>query len=121
MKQNGAIITLLTVTLLILTGCAAMEKCWVVSRPSQLAGTIWKVQESDGDEYEFRFQKGGTLHYSSVTGEWTNGTWRKDGNNVYIEMNDRYAERRGTIDSGKMKGKGWNKKGLKWAWKAQKQ
>lgn len=84
-----------------------------------VAGTIWTGWESDGDYYEFYFMKNGSLHYKSPTGYWTVATWRQDGNEIYMEFNNKYAERQGTITGNRMEGDGWNVKGLRWTWSAE--
>ena len=86
------------------------------SEPSGVSGTIWTGMESDGDYYEFFFMSDGNLHYKSPTGFWTVATWKQDGNKIYMEFNNRYAEREGTIQGNRMEGDGWNVMGKRWTW-----
>ena len=86
------------------------------SEPSDVSGTIWTGFESDGDYYEYFFMSDGSLHYKSPTGFWTKATWKQDGNKIYMEFNNRYAENEGTIQGDRMEGDGWNITGLRWTW-----
>jgi len=86
---------------------------------ASIAGTIWTGMESDGDYYEFFFMSDGSLHYKSPTGFWTVATWKQDGNTIYMEFNDKYAEREGTIQGKRMEGEGWNVTGKRWTWYAE--
>jgi outer membrane murein-binding lipoprotein Lpp len=79
-----------------------------------ISGTIWTGWESDGDYYEFYFMKNGVLHYKSPTGYWTVATWTQNGNSVYMEFNNKYAERQATINGNTMSGNAWNITGLTW-------
>ncbi len=73
--------------------------------PASVAGTTWVGTDSDGDYYEYHFQTNGALHYKSPTGFWKNGTWRQEGNEIYMETNNRYTERQGIISGNRMEGK----------------
>ena len=86
---------------------------------NNIAGTAWSCEESDGDHYEFYFMSDGSLHYNSPTGYWTVATWRQDGNEIYMEFNDKYAERQGTITGNRMEGDAWNIAGKNWTWSAE--
>lgn len=88
--------------------------------PASVAGTTWVGTDSDGDYYEYHFQTNGALHYKSPTGFWKNGTWRQEGNEIYMETNNRYTERQGIISGNRMEGKAWNKEGRRWTWVAEK-
>ena len=85
-----------------------------------VAGTTWVGTDSDGDYYEYYFQPDGSLHYKSATGFWKNGSWKQDGDAIYMETNKKYAERQGRISGAHMQGEGWNVKGRKWTWEADK-
>ena len=86
------------------------------SELASVSGTVWTGWESDGDYYEFYFMSDGSLHYKSPTGYWTVATWKQDGNTIYMEFNNKYAERQGTITGNRMEGDGWNITGLRWTW-----
>lgn len=90
------------------------------STPS-IAGTTWAGKDVNDDHYVFRFLADGTVHYTTPEGSWKNGTWKQEGDEVYMEMNDRYAERVGTIVGSRMKGRGWNVAGLEWTWEVERQ
>ena len=87
---------------------------------ASVAGTTWAGTDSDGDYYEYSFRPDGALHYKSPTGSFTNGTWKQDGDSIYMEMNQKYSEHRGRISGTSMRGKAWNVVKHKWTWKAEK-
>lgn len=87
---------------------------------TSVAATTWGGTDSDGDHYEYYFRADGALHYNSPTGFWKNGTWRQDKNAIYMEMNNRYSERKGLIIGTRMDGKAWNVEGRTWTWVAEK-
>lgn len=89
------------------------------SQLASVSGTVWAGWESDGDYYEFYFMSDGSLHYNSPTGYWAVATWEQTGNEIYMEFNNRYAERQGTITGNRMEGDGWNITGLHWTWYAE--
>jgi len=85
-----------------------------------LAGTYWDSTEVQGGHYEYHFREDGVLDYKTPSGSYTNGTWKQDGNSIYMETNHKYSERQGTITGNHIEGKGWNVKGLRWTWRAEK-
>ena len=96
------------------------------ARPAQrgverVAGTTWAGTDSQGDYYEYHFMPDGSLHYKSPTGFWKNGTWKQDGDQIYMETNNKYCERFGTIRGTTMKGHAKNVAGGAWNWSATKQ
>ena len=90
------------------------------SPTASVAGTTWVGTDSDGDYYEYHLQADGALHYKSPTGFYKNGSWKQDGDTIYMETNKKYAERQGRISGTHMEGKGWNVKGRTWTWGADK-
>ena len=112
---------------------SATTKAVPPARPT-LLGTRWaSVEPHPNGETErlvYRFDANGKLHYerdrSAEGGEpaddekWDDGHWTQDGNSVAIDMNDHYAEMRGTIIGDSMEGTAWNKVGSKWKWSAKK-
>ena len=87
---------------------------------ASVAGTTWAGADSDGDYYQYFFLANGTLNYTSPTGFWKNGTWKQDGNVIYMETNNKYSEYQGAIWGTHMEGKAWNVKGRTWTWVAEK-
>jgi len=85
---------------------------------ASLAGTSWTVGETDGDNDIFNFLADGTLSYSYQNGAYTNGTWKQDGDSIYIEMNNKFVEYQGRITGAHIEGKAWNVKGHHWTWRA---
>jgi hypothetical protein len=89
--------------------------------PGPILGTIWSGSGSDGRDFIFEFRDAGVLHYTSPTGTFDNGRWIQNGRHVSWDMNDHYADYEGTIEGTTMKGRAWNKAGLKWTWTVEKQ
>jgi formylglycine-generating enzyme required for sulfatase activity len=87
---------------------------------NSVGGTTWVGKDSQGQYREFHFQKDGALHYRSGTSYSTNGTWKQNGNTIYMETNKKYAEFQGLIRGDRMEGNAWNVKGLRWTWTADK-
>jgi len=83
-----------------------------------IAGTAWNVAETDGDNDVFTFMADGSLHYWDGKRNYTNGTWKQDGDSIYIEMNNKFCEYQGRISGTHMEGKAWNAKGHNWTWVA---
>jgi hypothetical protein len=100
--------------LLTLSGIAAAAQ----DAPLALEGTIWRVVDSDCDNYVYEFRQGGILHYTSPRGYFQNGTWKQDGASVYVETNKKFQERNGTLNKDGIDGAGKNIKGQTWTWTA---
>ena len=64
--------------------------------------------DSKGDYYVYSFDEDGILTYTSPSGTYSNGTWTQDNDAVYMETNNKYSERTGTIYRDTMSGDGWN-------------
>lgn len=48
-----------------------------------VAGTTWTGTNPDSN-YGLHFQADGTLNYMSVRGDSVNGTWKQNGNGIYM-------------------------------------
>jgi hypothetical protein len=85
-----------------------------------IAGTSWNVVETDTDGSRdiFNFLADGTLAYSYQNGSYTNGTWKQDGDSIYIEMNNKYVEYHGRISGTHIEGTASNIKKKNWTWTA---
>jgi len=83
-----------------------------------VSGTLWAGKDSDGDFYEYAFMANGDLYYKSPSGFYTDGTWKQDGDSIYMETNNKYAEYQGQVSGTHMEGKAWNVKNRKWTWQA---
>ena len=80
-------------------------------------GTVWKGETGPGQQiFIVRFERGGTLCYTSASGTWRNGTWKQTGNAIYLEMNKRYAEYRGVMLGDRITGEAANKVNASWKW-----
>jgi hypothetical protein len=84
----------------------------------QLAGTAWSGVDSDNEFYEYYFIPGGDLHYDSPNGYYRNGSWVQIGDSIYMETNNRYSERMGTVYEDSIAGNAKNVKGHTWTWRA---
>jgi len=80
---------------------------------SNVEGTMWKGADGEGVT-TFYFERGGVLAYTTHSGTWRNGTWRQDGEAIYLEMNKKYAEYHGVLRGDRMAGSAENVKGLRW-------
>jgi pimeloyl-ACP methyl ester carboxylesterase len=89
--------------------------------PGSVAGTTWAGTDSYGHHYVFSYLPGGILRYTSPSGTFNNGTWRQNGDRVYMEMNDRYSQHEGVIRGSKMSGAARNVKGDRWTWSVERQ
>ena len=114
-------VTAILVALVLLSNCATTSRTSVRSDVVSVSGTAWAGTDSEGDYYEYYFMSDGSLHYKSPTGFWENGSWKQDGSTIYMETNNRYTERIGTIRGDIMEGNAWNVKGRRWTWSAKKQ
>ncbi len=124
MRTSFFLLSCLLVTAVVMAVATAAAVTLVESAQEEVpsvAGTMWVGTDSDGDHYEYHFMSDGSLHYRSPTGFSTNATWTQNGNEIYMETNNRYSERRGTITGNQMRGNGWNQVGLEWTWTAEKQ
>ena len=110
-----------------------------------LLGTSWVGVDGTGQtKYEITFLGGGVFQYSHYdkdgnkipmgTFQYTvdqqgnkvrsgvtrdvvaTGNWTQSGANIYMETNNKYAERRGVVDGSSMHGKAVNIKGDSWVW-----
>lgn len=83
-----------------------------------VSGMLWAGKDSDGDFYEYAFMANGDLYWKSPSGFCTIGTWKQDGDSIYMETNNKYSERQGEISGSHMEGKAWNVQNRKWTWLA---
>lgn len=116
----------LGIALLVLAGCAAttqqtVQPAVVTAEAGvvDIAGTTWSGMDifiTNLVPYQYIFHADGILEYRYQGNIYKNGTWRQEGDTVYMEMNNHFADRVGRISGDQMEGKGWNKKGQKWEW-----
>jgi hypothetical protein len=88
------------------------------SSVASVAGTTWSGVDSLDRHYDYEFLTDGTLHYTYESGSFTDGTWKQDGDSIYMSMNNKYSERQGRITGTHMEGNAWNTVGKKWTWGA---
>ncbi len=91
-----------------------------------LESTTWTGNDSEGDQYEFTFLKGGQIRYTvqipgeeAVTYEDLGDVWAQNGAIVIILLSD-YSTYLGTINGEFMNGKSWNVVGKRWTWELKK-
>ena len=113
--------------LAVVSALACAAGCWhgeppvvenVVSQPvasEAISGTVWRGI-ADGVEETWEFRPDGTLHYTTPSGTWDNGTWKQDGSHVTWETNEHYADYDGSITGTLMRGKAWNVDNHRWTW-----
>jgi hypothetical protein len=99
---------------------AFAQNPYVSSVPS-VSGILWVGTDSDGDHYEYAFMPNGALYYKSPSGFHTFGTWKQDGDTIYMETNNKYSEYQGRIAGTHIDGKAWNLNNRTWTWVADKQ
>lgn len=127
MKKHGLMIPV-CVLLVSLSGCAtnvSVGQTHAVTGAAEVvnvAGTTWGGIDSDNDYYDYTFQANGVLKYKEAKDtEWeTTGTWKQNKNEIYMETNNKYAERVAVIKGSHMEGRAWNTAGKKWTWVADK-
>jgi hypothetical protein len=89
---------------------------------ASLTGTTWSGPADYGNGTKimrFDFKPNGGLVYSYNGSTYANGSWTQDGEEVTIEMNNRYAVYRGTIVGTKITGTASNVTGKQWTWSAE--
>jgi hypothetical protein len=79
-------------------------------------GTAWSGSDSVGSRYTFRFLKGGVLDYTSPSGTYRNGSWKQNGEALYMETNNRYWEFKGAIKGNSLQGSATNIRGGNWSY-----
>ena len=91
-----------------------------VNTAASVAGTSWAGPDTMGRHYVYEFLADGSLHYTYENGSFTDGTWKQDGDSIYMSLNKKFSERLGKITGTHMEGNAWNVNGLKWTWAADK-
>jgi hypothetical protein len=89
-----------------------------------LVGSFWVAFDSDSGEWKFQFMPGGHLRYedAAIDRYHTNGRWRQVGNVVYVELNDKYVQLRGTVEQGQItSGEGQSVTGRRFGWVARRE
>jgi hypothetical protein len=87
---------------------------------ASVSGTTWSGVDSLDRHYDYEFRTDGSLRYTYENGSFTDGTWKQDGDSIYMSMNNKYSERQGRITGTHMGGKAWNVAGKTWTWGADK-
>ena len=78
-----------------------------------IAGTTW-VGDGICGPTTYTFEADGRLTYSYGSSCWRNGTWTLDGDKLYWEVNQKYAEFNGTVKDGVVTGSAHNVAGGNW-------
>jgi hypothetical protein len=87
-----------------------------------LAETKWRVDmtaPAAGGHYYLKADHTLKVTYNSST-VTLEGTWKQDGNSIYMETGHKFAEWKGTIQGGRMSGSGKSANG-KWNWTAERE
>jgi hypothetical protein len=104
--------------------------CLTFAQNKSLEGTSWVgVDGTKQLKYEMTFMSGNIFQFSYYDEQGkkvlingtgiAQGTWRQSGNNVYMEVNNKFTERNGVINGDTMSGSAANKKGANWNWRYQ--
>jgi len=93
-----------------------------VTSSTDLKGTNWSgidiYMSSRFVPYTYRFGPNAVLTYGYQGQTYSNGTWRQNGDAVYMETNHKYSERVGLIQGKEILGVGRNVVGQTWNWSA---
>ncbi len=118
--KNIVISAILTLAVGLFMPASAQSASFANNSVPSLAGTSWNVVETDteGSRDIFNFLADGTLSYSYQNGSYTNGTWKQNGDSIYIEMNHKFVEYIGRITGTHIEGTASNVKGHHWTWTA---
>jgi hypothetical protein len=103
----------LTISLLGLFPIAVPDRRGEPPREIVLTNTTWTGVDGEWVT-TYRFEPDGVLFYSYTTGTYRNGTWRVDGNELYLQINNKFYQFRGTINDDTIVGEAWNVKGDRW-------
>jgi hypothetical protein len=118
--KNAVLSVLLTLAVGLIMPAFAQSPPSANGAIASIAGTTWSGADSLGRHYDYEFLADGILHYTYENGSYTDGTWKQDGDSIYMSMNNKYSERQGRITGTHMEGKAWNVKGKEWTWAADK-
>lgn len=89
------------------------------SNTPSVAGTTWSVNETGKKFIEYNFSPDGSVHYWSNR-YWRNGTWKQEGERVYMDVNSGYAQYVGSMSESVMTVSAKNIEGKEWAWSMRK-
>ena len=77
-------------------------------------GTTWEGKTYEGWAMTVVFEPNGVLTFSYQGASSKTGSWKADANTLYMEMNSKYCEFRGTLSGNVLQGESWNVTGLRW-------
>jgi hypothetical protein len=77
-------------------------------------GTVWHGKTYEGWAMTLVFEPSGVLMFTYNNSTSTAGSWRSEGNTLYMEMNKKYCEFRGVRTGNTIDGDSWNVAGLRW-------
>jgi hypothetical protein len=77
-------------------------------------GTVWQGKTYEGWVMTIVFEANGGLTYSYQNATHKTGSWKSEGNSLYVEMNNKYCEFRGTLAGTVLEGDSWNVAKLRW-------
>ncbi len=79
-----------------------------------LRGTRWFGKTYEKADMTLVFEPDGRLTWSHTNSSYTTGSWKQEGHSVYLEMNNKYCEFKGTVSYDMIQGGWWNVTGLRW-------
>jgi TonB family protein len=80
--------------------------------------TYWAGSDLDGSTFVLELNASGELRFTPATGVISKGTWKRNANNIEMELNGDFVRLTGEIDGDRMNGTAATKRGLKWTWSA---
>ena len=87
--------------------------------PTNLGGTLWTITEAPESCYEYSFRPDGRLLFIYPNqGQWKldQGTWKQEGNTVYVEMFNGTRKQQGQLSANRMEGETKTRAGDTYAW-----
>lgn len=82
----------------------------------EVAGTLWRGKDSDGDPFEFELKAGGRGVCRRGAILTTDVRWRQDGERLFIDVNNGYSRYEGRLLGDRAEGTGSNVQGRSWKW-----
>ncbi len=119
LSRSAAVVAVLLLPLLFPLEMRGQDDPEPPPRSGSLAGTTWSFRTTLNSRFTLRFEKGGSLTYTSDGGSTAKGTWEQKGPAVSWEIN-KYSQYKGTIKGRQMTGSATNRDGRAWMWTAEK-
>ena len=86
-----------------------------------IEGTVWQGVFWPNDKVILRFERGGVLWYRYPGGVSREGSWKQNGNAIYLETVNKYAEYHAVLRGDRLIGSASNVTKLKWTFEMKRQ